>query len=288
MLLAFDLSSRLSGLPTSAHAYQFESQSILANFFMVHEWFSTNNFISKIPFVAAVIAHFGRVGAPNSVSWSISAEFFAYLCFPVVLLTVRRLGGSVVAIGLLSLGVFISNQYLIPADNLLRVLFCFSLGVALWDIRNSRYSNLLKMNILGRFSATVYLLILISLLTFHRSAAGGWAYILALFLVILIINALCKAEDFLSIFLSRKIAVYLGEISYAFYMIHWFAIKLTSQLLCKFIDLNEQTSSWYMLISFLTALVSAMIMHRYLENPARLAIQNMYDKIVKLKFRPVI
>ena len=81
----------------------------------------------------------------NYVSWSISAEFFVYLCFPLILYVVARgfLAGLAVCVALLVVAIVLSHSVVgteLPELNwrfgALRAVPSFSFGVWLWVHRN--------------------------------------------------------------------------------------------------------------------------------------------------------
>lgn len=54
---------------------------------------------------------------------------------------------------------------------------------------------------------------------------GGAPYYFAIMATSIMISFLAINDDYLGGVLSNKFLVYLGEISYSFYMIHWFCLK---------------------------------------------------------------
>lgn len=105
---------------------KYNAGEIVPNLLMIHAW-SPSGVISY-----------------NYVSWSISAEFFVYLCFPLILfLVVRGFGvGLLACVALLLLAIALSHQIVgVPLTELnwrfgaLRAVPSFAFGVWLWAHR---------------------------------------------------------------------------------------------------------------------------------------------------------
>lgn len=217
--------------PSTANNHAFGAQSIVASIFMVHEWLAENNFLAHLHPFSDLLRSTGQIGSPNSVSWSISAEFLAYLCFPLIVILTRRLGQWPLTAMMALVGGILGETGRIPGDNLIRVLYCFSLGVTLFHLRPavSGYAHRF-MPVPRQFWALSAGALLVGLFSVFRSVDGGLPYLLALLTTAVLIACICNARDWLDRALAHRSPVYLGEISSAFYMIHWFVIKLRERL----------------------------------------------------------
>jgi peptidoglycan/LPS O-acetylase OafA/YrhL len=243
----------------------------------VHEWLAVNNFLAHLHPFSDLLRSTGQIGSPNSVSWSISAEFLAYLCFPFIVILTRRLGPWPLLVMMPLIGSALIEAGLLPRDNLIRVLYCFSLGVSLFHVRPavSAYAHRF-MPVPRQFWALTAAAVVVGLFTFFRSADGGAPYLVALLATAALIACVCNARDWFDRALARRTMVYLGEISYAFYMIHWFVIKVCERAFQNHI---QDGSSWlYMIMGcelFISGVMAAALF-KYIENPARQAIQRAY------------
>lgn len=142
----------------------------------------------------------------NIPSWSISAEFAAYLLFPLLMAAQLRVGrgiGLIVA-GILLVAFWLATVAVTGSDltrlqewGVIRILPEFFLGIALWRLRPSRQPLVL-------IAAVIALLLLL-----HFGAPRFATFV---FLALLVWSA--------SAFDAPRWLVYLGEASYSLYMIH--------------------------------------------------------------------
>jgi peptidoglycan/LPS O-acetylase OafA/YrhL len=270
MLAAFYITNRHAGQPSSSNTFQFGPPSIISSIFMVNEWLAPHNFLAQLPGVKSLLAASGPIGTPNSVAWSISAEFLVYILFPVIFGLALR--SWLLTLGTtLMLGLWFSSQQLMPHDNLIRVVYCFSCGVLASLARRSNTSWLGSAGLIAAAALT-------GLLSIHRSADGGYLYIAATILAALLITAIAAPDDLLGKFLSTKALVYCGEISYAFYMAHWFAIKLMDKAFHIQAGISGTMALVHMAASFCAAFLLAAIIYQFLEKPARALLQRLYFK----------
>jgi peptidoglycan/LPS O-acetylase OafA/YrhL len=192
------------------------------------------------------MAHFY---AWNSVSWSISTEFFFYLAFPFLLIDIKRswhwkllVAGATAALltsALLLLGIPISTSDPFAASiseiitiNPLGRVFEFSLGMAawvLWDryIRSVHLTavtaTILEALILaaalawcfdGYWKATVLLP-----MALQPCFGPAWAFAI-------VIIVLASGRGWIGKFLSTAPMVLLGEVSFSIYMLHQIMMKI--------------------------------------------------------------
>ncbi len=176
-----------------------------------------------LPFHLAGVHAWGFVGnhAWNFPSWSISAEFFAYLIFPLFLVLTRvgASAGLLLSIAALSIAYFVVGLVFRPFTALtfdfaiIRIFFEFGLGVFLYLVcsRTHVHATVARWLLAG---ATV---------AFALMAHFGAEDLLLILLSGAIIFLLGQASKSaaLSVMKVRPL-VYLGEISYSTYMIHYF------------------------------------------------------------------
>ena len=208
----------------------------------------------------------------NHPSWSISAEWFAYLTFPVfavATIALRRWPGVAVAGALALLAVLyvgferISGFPLTRATiswGALRIVPCFALGCALflaWRASAADRRKALAGAAFFGFSALAYAQFgAPDMLTV--SAFGG---------LIISLAQVSKAGGRLG---SHPFFVYLGEISYAVYMICIPWELLFVNLAAKSLHLQSKQLPLTLWLFFVVALVPlAAIAHHLIERPAR-------------------
>ncbi|MET0748749.1 MAG: acyltransferase [Rhizobium sp.] len=213
----------------------------------------------------------------NYPSWSISAEWHAYVIFPFVAVLASRwsarLSALIVAVGcagaLLLYNIDMhTDQY--PTNTpvvLLRVAPLFIAGMALFRL-NHAYGQFLS----ARWSIWVVIAALLVLLSVP--AIASLSVLLAPILVLAALN--CPGAS--SIFTNRP-ALFLGKISYSLYMTHALVSIVGISLWMKEaplhfgIDPTTAPASW---ICFLAAVVAALVFgwltFRFIEVPFRKTI----------------
>lgn len=216
----------------------------------------------------------------NHPSWSISAEWFAYLSFPAfawLTIALRRWPGVAVAAAL----AFLSVLYL-AFDRLtgfpltlatiswgaLRIVPCFALGCALylaWRTGAAKRRDALV-------GALIFGALLIAAASFEApdmlivAAAGG---------LIIALAQVSKAGGRLG---SHPILVYLGEISYSIYMVCIPWEVLFVNLAVKFLHLHDKQLPLPLWMIFIVSVVPlAALGHHLVERPARRRMRLWWD-----------
>jgi peptidoglycan/LPS O-acetylase OafA/YrhL len=246
----------------------------LTNLLLIHSW---------IPF--------GNISF-NGVSWSLSDEMFFYLIFPLVIIFLQKfktrkrvLISTLVSIYVLLLFVLL----LMPINNNFAIWFAyyfpltrsleFGVGILL-GLFFLRVVN--KLSELSTLFFTIFEIISLSLLvmTIYLSDAipqnlrYGTAFIP--FMSLLIISfAFQKGK--ISKLISNKLFIYLGEISFSFYMLH-------NLILSYIFFLWKPSINNYFLIGicFLLTVFLSSLMYSFYEEPVRLKLKNLLiGKIVR-------
>ncbi len=196
----------------SAERYDFSQ--IPAQVFLVHAWVGTGETF-------------------NYPSWSISAEFFAYLSFPVVMLLANR-PRLMAGLGLAAVFGWYFGAILVTGKpstwlndwQIMRIMPEFLLGAGLRQLM-----AVTRVPVLDRWLATPVMAALVIVLALVD--APDWVMIAAL--IALLAAAAERARSGISGALEAPFSLYLGEISYALYMVHvavgmvWF--ELASRVL---------------------------------------------------------
>ncbi|HYE52311.1 MAG TPA: acyltransferase [Azospirillaceae bacterium] len=193
MMLALYLAGLTLFKVVPNNAYAYTPVSLLHNLAMTHAWFP-------------------GVGSPNTPAWSISAEWFGYLLFPVLAMAVARSDRTLQA-AMLVLSLVLA-QALGDAHVLMRFITAFILGITLFELSRDRASESPlgpagSLLIAGALVASLYVI-------------GDVVPALHVGLFGLLIVALRTPADWGARALSRPLMVYLGEVSYSVYMVHWF------------------------------------------------------------------
>lgn len=231
-------------------------KSLPANIFMVHAW------------------GLAPEAAFNHRSWSISAEWFAYLLFPVFAFVAWRLRHiPLVAIaGALALMVALYLGFQAVAGfplteatfqwGALRIVPCFAYGCALYlAYRKAPLKAPGLMSLISAFA-------LIS-----AAALNLWDGVIVAAAGLLILS-LASLPNERAGWMASKPAVYLGEISYAVYMVLVPWQLLAVNLAAKVTNTPDKHLSLPVWLAILLALpVVAAIAYHLVEHPARRAIR---------------
>jgi peptidoglycan/LPS O-acetylase OafA/YrhL len=260
-----------------------KSSAFIAQLLLVHAWFPVRDWMHGF----------------NSVSWSISTEAFFYLAFPwllaktnarplVVFFLSLAVASALVLGGQWYLsqagpGTWLQPETMAICHPLVR-LPEFVLGILTCRIFRGRGKSLLPAirKIVPTFRATFVeaaCFATIGLLFWQVSMTGfavkldQWAGVvtgawlrvamwMGLFAVTIAIFALQKGA--ISRLLGTRTLIWLGEISYAFYLVHHIVVRTVSM---SFLD-----GTSFVIVTFLISLSASAILYRLVEIPWRQAI----------------
>ena len=227
---------------------RFSGPSLLANLFLVQDWGFATDFTWNVP------------------SWSISAELAAYLLFPVIVVLVRatmgRIPVSLLAIALL-LGLL--NLFYASVD--------FQIGKAISSLGVVRCVTQFTI---GAILARLYLanaftgrwvrpcLFAVAALFF---CAGFWRLESVMIPLAWAALVFATARGRLDRgFLNWRWVVFLGDISYATYMIHYFVRDVFKLAL---VHDGQVTPLSYVLLSLLVIFIVSVPLYLLVERPAQ-------------------
>ncbi len=206
----------------------------------------------------------------NDVAWSVSAEWFAYVCFPLFLLAAPRLrkvrilavAGLAIA-GLVAVEIT-SKEHLSMGSGLARLIPEFLLGVLLFRLREA-------LPKFGGFVGGSVVSLLVCALGIKIGAdslfvAGAACLILSL----------SYERDTLTRALSCAPLVFLGEISYCIYLVQRIPQYLFSFARSRLHWLASMPALMQALLLLLFTLGAAILMHYLVENPMRSFINRRF------------
>ncbi|MFF0719948.1 acyltransferase [Verrucosispora sp. NA02020] len=210
----------------------------------------------------------------NNVSWSLSCELFFYLCLPLALPLIRRarpwmLWAVVIAMPLLILALW-PGQQLVPEQSrwwfaqifpLVRSLE-FWMGVAAAELMlRGRWRG-------PRLPLATVIFVATWVAASQWIRAELWAALLSVAYVLVIAAAADADVHGRRSPLRSRLMVWLGEVSFAFYLVHVFAIMTILRLTG---DWGTGLPGWWgvpAVIGFLLlTLALAALLHRYVEQP---------------------
>lgn len=215
----------------------------------------------------------------NHPSWSISAEWAAYLSFPAFAFVAWRLRDRPVlatvlaaafALALYAAFEPLAGYSLTEATfrwGALRIVPCFALGCALYLIHRRG-----GVPYGGRVALVSGVAVLVS------ASLGLWdaVTVLAAGALILGLGSLDNARAGV---LGSKAGVYLGEISYSIYMVCAPVLLLTTNVAARLTGADDKRFHIIVWLALVAAIpVAAMITYHLVERPARKALRGIADR----------
>jgi peptidoglycan/LPS O-acetylase OafA/YrhL len=219
------------------------------------------------------------LSAFNHPSWSISAEWFAYLSFPAFAFVAWRLRNRPVlatalaaafALGLYAAFEPLAGYSLTEATfrwGALRIVPCFALGCALYLIH--RRGPIPFAGPVALVSGAVMMV---------SASLGLWdaVTVLAAGGLILGLGALDNARAGV---LGSKAGVYLGEISYSIYMVCAPVLLLVTNVAARLTGADDKRFHIIVWLALVAAIpVAAMLTYHLVERPARKALRGLADR----------
>jgi peptidoglycan/LPS O-acetylase OafA/YrhL len=262
MLVLFVVGRRLGTLPT--HTQAFTPLSTVANLTLTQAWFP--------PYVAAM----------NGPAWSISAEWFAYLLFPLTYFSLNRTTPLwpwlVIAI---SATLSFNRQ---DPSQLLQIALDFPVGMAAFAIyskfghKTGRWGSFAAV---GMIIASTYLLSSTDPTPLDKIHTGGHLRTGIILAAVLLLISLAARKDALGRLLSTRAAVYAGEISYSVYMCHWAVWTILRKGLPHFHAFQSIPHVTLMLMAAMVTILCSILCYHFIEVPGRALIRNIDSKTAK-------
>lgn len=209
----------------------------------------------------------------NSPSWSISDEMFFYLLFPFVIFLNRS--KKILLFILFMFLIYVLNYKL--SDNLkhywlyISPIIRFSdflLGILLFDIfeKVKRVYAKTKSPLIFELFA---IFLFIAFFIFHDEIDLGYRYSIyywipmSLIILIFSLSKVVYSQNSVSNILSNKYLVWLGEISFCFYLIHLLVIQVMNHIRVK-LSLNIDLLLFSI---FIFTLIASAIAYKFIEKP---------------------
>lgn len=206
----------------------------------------------------------------NNVSWSISTEFFFYIMFPFYVIWLHKLPKLKYFLLLIIPVIIFAEPYFKTDLKLEKGIFYinpivrsfdFILGIVTCQIYK-KIQNIEFSRTKGTLIELASILLLVLFFCFHSDVARafryGIYYWIPMFAIILVF---ALQKGIFSKILQHKTLIYLGEISFSFYMIHMIIIKYGN---LYFTSLNDFVKIG---LFFTIALILSWIIFEYFEKP---------------------
>jgi peptidoglycan/LPS O-acetylase OafA/YrhL len=249
------------GVLTVVKQSKYDFGEFWANLLLVHAW----GFSSQMSF--------------NTVSWSISAEWFVYLTFPLIAWVVARRAGFAAVAASLAVGIAISHGWIgrgltqLTWDfSILRALPSFALGV--WVYANREF---LASAIGPRMAAAGLAASSIALTLVLAMKASDYAVLGAVYSVVTF-AFLCDDARVATPFAWAPVSR-LGSLTYSIYMLHPLVATTFLSFLAKGL-LGPSFWLTYLTIAAAIAMtfVLAILSYRYFEQPMRQTLTSLTSR----------
>jgi peptidoglycan/LPS O-acetylase OafA/YrhL len=223
----------------------------------------------------------------NHVSWSLSNEMFFYALFPVILwallrkrLNVRNLLAGSVLIYLALLFIEIVNLdarpnewlfYIFPVARLVEFILGVMLGLIFIQCNDKIRWSAKVFTVLELLSIILLLAAVYCFANVHQTLRYSVVF---LPFISFLIYVFAHQLGHVSKWLSNKLFVYLGEISFSFYMIH--------QVVIFYLSLSPMLDHYYIskaVAALAISLLYSAIAYKYFEIPMRNRIRDTAKKV---------
>ena len=211
----------------------------------------------------------------NYPSWSISVEFFAYLLFPffatLTTITIKQFALTPVILipilcAVISLIYYFSGQYSlgddIPSLGLARCILEFLIGAQISSIcKQPEFSNRALTHTVQAVS------IAIIALGFYFGLPD---YLFIPFAFSLFIFSLISGKTYLGIFLSFKLLIFVGKISYSTYLCH--------ALMRELVKFSSSSLGVLQIVQYCIVVAGfSILLFYFIEEPSRLLLNKYLD-----------
>ncbi len=206
----------------------------------------------------------------NGPSWSISTEFFANIIFLIVIVFPRRVALTTF-FGLMLASATVLRGIMDPT--ILRTLIGFFVGVILFEVFYPLAKNLRSGIYDFLFFATTIAFLLYAALPWERNYRGQDFWVDMILFPAIVIAA--PTGRFSSAVLSYRPFVFLGNISYSIYLIH-FPVQLALKILESCLSFRFPYESIAFLAVFLVLTIGcATITYQYIEVPGKAWLKSL-------------
>ncbi len=225
----------------------------------------------------------------NTASWSISAEFYTYMIYAGVLLTMRKMLHVPLLIALIGCPLLIANlseNYMdTTADyGLIRCVYGFAAGALCFYLFRRLQPLITAFKPQEKFATYTEIIAILSAAVFVCSAGKNVMSVFAPYIFSAVVLIFSFELGRISALLKHKFLLLIGILSYSIYMVHVFIqgrVYDAGKVVGKITGQDIFTSPWVgdlaCIIMLLTVLAVSYVTYRYIETPGR----NWFKGLVK-------
>jgi peptidoglycan/LPS O-acetylase OafA/YrhL len=192
------------------------------------EWYTLKDFIASLFLIQGIFNNFYYLSW-SGAAWSISTEFYTYVIFALLFMLKKKIMLAIILIVLLmkTLGFFdlfyIKNIFIIFNNVFFSCIFNFSIGILMYFL----YIYLDKKFFINNFLSFFFIMTLMFIKIFFNDFFLKYDFLIYSFIIV---NAsLLDKKTYLYKILNSRILIFLGTISYSFYLIHQTVIYFVVQ-----------------------------------------------------------
>ena len=213
-------------------------------------------------------------------SWYISAEWFVYLLFPFLACALakyltaiaRHFAFCLVLLLTIFCAYSLSEKHSLGDDVITMALPRTILEFLLGNIIASLYLHHLEFLNKTKY----YFLLAFIVATVSYCIYDINDFILIPIIFFSLISFLCVDKSKMTDILSNRILVYIGEISYATYIVHYLIFDV---LKAGWVSSSSHVNQVYVYFSFLIVFIASSIAHHLIEIPVQKSLRTKYRKM---------
>ncbi|MDR9854416.1 acyltransferase [Paenibacillus sp. VCA1] len=225
----------------------------------------------------------------NGPAWSVSAEWFAYIGFPVVLLLVNKMKTNTQAIAAMGvvfmIGFGLSETRVLQVlttydfENIVNVITCFTAGSLAYVIfqkngwRRGKWNGICLLLLVFFVGTAVFF-----------SSLTSFSTVFIPFLIL----GLAYGRNIISKCLASPVIVYLGKISYSVYLLHMIVKFFVLGTVMKYFSHGSLPVRMLLLfLTFALVIASASITYHVVEEPLRKKMRDLLHRKTDKKMHDV-
>lgn len=196
--------------------------------------YTLKDFIANLLLIQSIFNYFYYLSW-NGAAWSISTEFYTYVIFGALFMVSKKSLIPLIIFIYLVIKIFkftifsyFENFYSIFNTFFFTCIYYFSIGSFSYHI----YKYFLNKFFINNFFSIIFVILLFLLKLFEENIFLQYQEII--YVLIILTTIFLKKNTYVYKFLNSKLLIFLGTISYSFYLIHQTVIYLFIQF-CKFI-----------------------------------------------------